>query len=84
MSGPKHRLWSSNFNPRSREGSDDTDGERVFLHLDFNPRSREGSDQCYGIVKLIIPYFNPRSREGSDPMPCSSTTWNTIFQSTLP
>ena len=32
------------FNPRSREGSDQIDTSRVSSYLYFNPRSREGSD----------------------------------------
>ena len=36
---------AKNFNPRSREGSDD-DYESIFGDItDFNPRSREGSDE---------------------------------------
>ena len=34
----------SNFNPRSREGSDDYDTVNFWQARDFNPRSREGSD----------------------------------------
>ena len=34
----------SNFNPRSREGSDLRDGNISRWQYDFNPRSREGSD----------------------------------------
>ena len=32
------------FNPRSREGSDEKAGSASFNPLHFNPRSREGSD----------------------------------------
>ena len=32
------------FNPRSREGSDENDIIEVDTKYDFNPRSREGSD----------------------------------------
>ena len=32
------------FNPRSREGSDDVLSSNDFIFHDFNPRSREGSD----------------------------------------
>ena len=36
---------SSNFNPRSREGSDiNSFGKRRIITANFNPRSREGSD----------------------------------------
>ena len=41
-----NRWHLENFNPRSREGSDDEDHgcERQGV-VDFNPRSREGSDR---------------------------------------
>ena len=32
------------FNPRSREGSDNTEYDFTVAEQDFNPRSREGSD----------------------------------------
>ena len=54
------------FNPRSREGSDQVHLYSRLETPDFNPRSREGSDSK---MLLIMPppwYFNPRSREGSD------------------
>ena len=35
----------SDFNPRSREGSDVSYLESDTYHNDFNPRSREGSDE---------------------------------------
>ena len=35
----------NNFNPRSREGSDDRIKGGTLILGDFNPRSREGSDQ---------------------------------------
>ena len=33
-----------NFNPRSREGSDEMRKATIQKRLNFNPRSREGSD----------------------------------------
>ena len=33
-----------NFNPRSREGSDEWEANADAARQDFNPRSREGSD----------------------------------------
>ena len=59
----------SNFNPRSREGSDFLAGAMMFSVFDFNPRSREGSDRytCISILQEVN--FNPRSREGSDNLP---------------
>ena len=38
----------SNFNPRSREGSDDNSPTGIQLYSNFNPRSREGSDDTRG------------------------------------
>ena len=32
------------FNPRSREGSDESQGQKRIPMINFNPRSREGSD----------------------------------------
>ena len=55
------------FNPRSREGSDDQrkyDAARSRQH--FNPRSREGSDMIASLISKCEFNFNPRSREGSD------------------
>ena len=37
-------LNRSNFNPRSREGSDGKTLQQISDECDFNPRSREGSD----------------------------------------
>ena len=57
---------SSNFNPRSREGSDYPSGASPSSIADFNPRSREGSDHTATAARPVCPDFNPRSREGSD------------------
>ena len=58
---------SVNFNPRSREGSDDEHGKYNFNEkIDFNPRSREGSDALCSMCTSPRGNFNPRSREGSD------------------
>ena len=56
----------SNFNPRSREGSDVECNLNYMIPLDFNPRSREGSDGIRSVRLHLTRYFNPRSREGSD------------------
>ena len=54
------------FNPRSREGSDNFRfGLRDFF-VHFNPRSREGSDDYSSMDLEELHNFNPRSREGSD------------------
>ena len=39
-----------NFNPRSREGSDDCCRLFGYLRKNFNPRSREGSDTLGGYI----------------------------------
>ena len=54
------------FNPRSREGSDEPGERFTCTKEDFNPRSREGSDNIRGFFFLFVINFNPRSREGSD------------------
>ena len=74
-----------NFNPRSREGSDNIMIQIFLTYANFNPRSREGSDLHSAVsVSAADPHFNPRSREGSDSItrPIASTT--SSFQSTLP
>ena len=38
-------ISSARFNPRSREGSDETSRSRLLHTCCFNPRSREGSDR---------------------------------------
>ena len=56
----------TNFNPRSREGSDAGIGINISEVTDFNPRSREGSDVKQADCIPNFKDFNPRSREGSD------------------
>ena len=60
----------SDFNPRSRTGSD---LGLLYFHLwriaNFNPRSRTGSDLWLISLIITIVYFNPRSRTGSDILP---------------
>ena len=56
----------SNFNPRSREGSDFPSVLSSKADYNFNPRSREGSDIISSIRRKLLDNFNPRSREGSD------------------
>ena len=56
-----------NFNPRTREGCDTSDGAIRSTLLNFNPRTREGCDlyvAFYGFQPTF--YFNPRTREGCD------------------
>ena len=54
------------FNPRSREGSDQNAVVCPLIIPHFNPRSREGSDLALFAVIRARVHFNPRSREGSD------------------
>ena len=56
------------FNPRSREGSDNDAFSNMEEIIDFNPRSREGSDMTTEQSFWKQSNFNPRSREGSDPL----------------
>ena len=44
----------SDFNPRSREGSDTTTACDSGVAGDFNPRSREGSDSKYAQFFIMI------------------------------
>ncbi len=63
---PYRSARTTNFNPRSREGSDRPHPCSRTFHFYFNPRSREGSDQFpFGFLTEVHD-FNPRSREGSD------------------
>ena len=65
--GSQARLFrKGDFNPRSREGSDDRPESEEHTAYYFNPRSREGSDVCYCVNNIQFCDFNPRSREGSD------------------
>ena len=75
----------SDFNPRSRKGSD------LFFVINchrkinnFNPRSRKGSDLVNSISILSTSNFNPRSRKGSDVLITNSSGHTDPFQSTLP
>ena len=78
-------IGGCDFNPRSREGSD-----QLFVPIlpcsahYFNPRSREGSDQMHRLRFCHYRYFNPRSREGSDTAVSDIPRPTEQFQSTLP
>ena len=72
------------FNPRSREGSDESSAYVSAQSLHFNPRSREGSDQFACEMTVCMGNFNPRSREGSDVAPPATDCNTDPFQSTLP
>ena len=68
----KQLLKKSNFNPRSRGGSDFGLPETNCSKRDFNPRSRGGSDAQKKILQHYHNNFNPRSRGGSDWGPLDS------------
>ena len=75
---------AADFNPRSREGSDQLPGALCSDTRNFNPRSREGSDWYDHASHTGLCHFNPRSREGSDiDGPLTSREFHE-FQSTLP
>ncbi len=60
------RYGRSNFNPRSRMGSDIPCLDRLSDAEYFNPRSRMGSDLRLPAHLARSRNFNPRSRMGSD------------------
>ena len=75
----------ANFNPRSREGSDIFLAEFHQLLCHFNPRSREGSDarsaqetQYRSCISIHAP------ARGATTFVCNSSTFTSLFQSTLP
>ena len=72
------------FNPRSHEGSDQTDRLRLLQFICFNPRSHEGSDDYNAPRSRAYGSFNPRSHEGSDMAVVRAGKKQNKFQSTLP
>ncbi len=66
LNGGGNTGYASDFNPRSREGSDHPNWLPHPFHANFNPRSREGSDGEMAYPTRANFNFNPRSREGSD------------------
>ena len=54
---PHKNAIKTNFNPRSREGSDTRSMADRNTMLNFNPRSREGSDLIVYSLKLPLPLF---------------------------
>ena len=59
-------ICSQNFNPRSREGNDSSEGYPGMIHDNFNPRSRKGNDSSFATSSHHFGDFNPRSRKGND------------------
>jgi len=54
------------FNPRAREGRDNTLRLQAQASKSFNPRAREGRDCCSITGSTSGFCFNPRAREGRD------------------
>ena len=54
------------FNPRSREGNDQSRCGSIRFSAGFNPRSHEGNDSPDFQALLFRCCFNPRSHEGND------------------
>ena len=73
-----------NFNPHSREGSDQCQTPLRPACFYFNPHSREGSDWSRRLSDLWLRNFNPHSREGSDRAHIYVFPTEYLFQSTLP
>ena len=81
---PSSRLLHSDFNPRSRKGSDRKRQLQRMGGSNFNPRSRKGSDDEDDVKIWLQENFNPRSRKGSDPTGRAVEQLLRLFQSTLP
>ena len=67
------RKWSAMrwyFNPRSREGSDESSHHPLHNICNFNPRSREGSDEQIPLTEIEENEFQStlprRERHGCD------------------
>ena len=69
----------TNFNPRSRMGSDCLQLLYLVQHKYFNPRSRMGSDHRDKPYMGLLTYFNPRSRMGSDARQISQENSSNYF-----
>ena len=52
-----YTLMLTNFNPRSREGSDPALPAPPWRSGNFNPRSREGSDRSIGVSSSGLSAF---------------------------
>ena len=81
------RLWyaGSDFNPRSREGSDKRHSRNMFETIDFNPRSREGSDlHRFRHVLVVVGISIHAPARGATFGTLRSIPAASLFQSTLP
>ena len=78
----KNLPW--NFNPRSREGSDEFDSVYEFFKKAFQSTLPRRERLAIYIDRGGAQYFNPRSREGSDDVQATLSYFGILFQSTLP
>ena len=67
------------FNPRSREGSDNSTSNQMQTIIKFQSTLPRGERHVCAHVAVKFHDFNPRSREGSDSMPYSSPSSGTNF-----
>ena len=74
---------NKDFNPRSREGSDDGDVIASIHCCDFNPRSREGSDSQYFKISIVKPISIHAPAKGATVIELEYDCLKK-FQSTLP
>ena len=75
---------STNFNPRSREGSDAACHIRQKCSQYFNPRSREGSDRSGNLCPCYCPVFQSTLPRRERPPELRPGLRLIKFQSTLP
>ena len=72
------------FNPRAREGRDQSFSLSVIFLSRFNPRAREGRDYAADLARSSCARFNPRAREGRDAVTLGFDAHGDLFQSTRP
>ena len=75
---------STDFNPRSHEGSDKVIGQVPACSNGFQSTLPRGERPSSNTAPSCSRYFNPRSHEGSDYDAYANTTTTPEFQSTLP
>ena len=82
---PPARAATSNFNPRSRMGSDCLNNRYTQIHVISIHAPAWGATRSSAPSTRTAPWnFNPRSRMGSDQVHGATSGVNTVFQSTLP
>ncbi len=74
----------TNFNPRSRTGSDLHPKPGSLLHPYFNPRSRTGSDQPAAFPALSAVISTHAPAQGATVLMCRISALVILFQPTLP